>query len=171
MQSTASAKGTSVREVICDMETLSTVYRVNIKGYSQFNFCPDDFSIHCGKIDLAGHRWSVYCYPGVFAFVRMVMLHIRLRTYTTNALKVDIRINLIAPNGRRVMVAERKQIYYRENNVVVIPLMRKSKLDSSEYVKDDCLSFECIMSTTKWALPEVVKKKEQSILPKVGPSQ
>ncbi|KAF3325370.1 hypothetical protein FCM35_KLT10441 [Carex littledalei] len=172
MKSTASAKDVLVmdpiqteKEVICDMETLSTVYRANIKGYSQFQFCPHDFTIDCGKFDLAGHRWSVYYYPNAFVLGRMVILHIRLLTYTTNSLKVDIQINLIAPNGRRLAVAERKHTYFSNNNVVVLPLIRKSILDSSEYVKEDCLSFECIMSTTKWAAPEEVKKKQQSAIP------
>ncbi|XP_078149668.1 uncharacterized protein LOC144544983 [Carex rostrata] len=172
MKSTASAKDASVkdsieteREVICDVETFSTVYRANIKGYSQFQFCPRDFNIDCGKFSLAGHRWSVNYYPNVFALPRMVELHIRLLTYTTNSLKVDIQINLIAPNGRRLAVAERKQTYFRQNNMVAIRFMWKPKLYSSEYVNEDCLSFECIMSTTKWTSPEVVKKKQQSDIP------
>ncbi|XP_078154096.1 uncharacterized protein LOC144549248 [Carex rostrata] len=174
MKSAVSAIDASVKdpiepkkEVICDMETFTTVYCVKIKHYSEVKHKPQDYTIDCGTFDLGGNRWAVYFCPGVSTLFGMVTLgSIRLLTDSTKPLIVHIQINLIAKSGERVAVTATKHAvtYYRKNGVEAIPYIRKTKLDSSECVKDDCFSFECIVTVTKWSTAEVVKRKQQSTI-------
>ncbi|KAF3341685.1 hypothetical protein FCM35_KLT00323 [Carex littledalei] len=153
------------KEVICDMETFSMVYRAKINRYSKVKCCPPGFWIDCGTFDLAGHLWAISYYPKVIGIPQGVALQIRLLTNITTSLKLKVKVSLIDPSGRRLVVADiRRQIYDKMNDGLKIPFMQKTKLDSSEYVKDDCLTFECIVSVTKWSPAEVVKKKPQSAI-------
>ncbi|KAF3341684.1 hypothetical protein FCM35_KLT00322 [Carex littledalei] len=173
MKNTASAIDASVKdpitepekEVICDMETFSTVYHAKIKHYSQVKLCPRDFSIDCGVFDLAGHSWAIFYYPNLYGYSQdQGTLEIKLLTDTTTSLKQNVKISLIDPSGRHLMVGEAKQVYNKRDDGKRMAFMLNTKLDFSEYVKDDCLTFEFIVSVTKWSPAEVVKKKPQSAI-------
>ncbi|KAF3328138.1 inosine triphosphate pyrophosphatase [Carex littledalei] len=156
MKSTASIMDASVKEdpikpekeVICAMEKfMSTRYGAKIESYSQLKHCPENFMIDCGMFHVAGHWWTVDYYPRFFKYSHdntdKVALRIRLVTETVTPLNVDVQISLIDPSGKRLVFPYKNQAYYRKNDGVPIRLVQKSKLDSSKYVKDDCLSFEC----------------------------
>ncbi|XP_078170580.1 uncharacterized protein LOC144564840 [Carex rostrata] len=170
MKSTASLIDSSVedpiepeKEVICDMETFSTVYRAKINRYSKVKCYPPGFWIDCGTFDLAGHLWAIsYHHPKVIGIPQGVALQIKPLTNIRTTLKLEVIVSLFDPSGRRSVVADiRRQVYDKMNDGLRIPFMQKSNLDSSEYVKDDYLTFECIVSVTKWSPAEVVKKKPQ----------
>ncbi|XP_078154107.1 uncharacterized protein LOC144549257 [Carex rostrata] len=168
MKNTASAVDDSVKdpitkpekEVTCDMETFSTVYRAKIKHYSQVKLCPRDFVIDCGMFDLAGHRWDIFYYPNLYSSYSQdqATLEIKLLTATTTSMKQNVKICLIDPSGRNLMVGEVNRVYNKRDDGKMMGILLSDKL---EYVKDDCLTFEFIVSVTKWSPAEVVKKKPQ----------
>ncbi|XP_078169461.1 BTB/POZ and MATH domain-containing protein 3-like [Carex rostrata] len=140
------------KKMICDMETFSTVYSAEIRHYSQLKDCAESFVVDCGMFYLAGHEWNIHYYPCYSDLVDYMALCIRLCTNTTTSLKLDIQISLIDSSGRRKVVTDiNNATYFRRNDGDQIKIMRKNKLEYSKYVKDDCLSFECIVTARKWS--------------------
>ncbi|KAF3320620.1 BTB/POZ and MATH domain-containing protein 2-like protein [Carex littledalei] len=146
------------KEVICAMEKFSTSYRAKIESYSQLKNCSENFWIDCGMFHVAGHWWTVNYYPRFYNAYEgsdMVALRIRLVTETVTPLKVDGQISLIDPSGKRLVFSYKNQAYCRQNDGKAIELIRTTKLDHSKYVKDDCLSFECQVTVSKWSPAKV----------------
>ncbi|XP_078169463.1 BTB/POZ and MATH domain-containing protein 2-like [Carex rostrata] len=175
MKSTAATIEASVKkdpikpdkEVICAMETFSTVYRAKIECYTQVKRCPLHFRIDCGTFDLAGHRWAIsYCSRTNENGHDNVALHIRLVTDTNTSLELNGKISLIDPSGKPSMVPDDiyRKVYNKRDDEHKTAFMEKTILDSSEYVKDGCLTFECLVSVTKWSPNEVVKEAQQSTI-------
>ncbi|KAF3341686.1 MATH domain-containing protein [Carex littledalei] len=168
MKNTASVIDASVKDpiktekdVICALKTFTTVYRVKIENYSQLKHSYD-LVINCGTFHLAGYEWTVDYFPRLFYFTNEVGLRIRLCTNINTSLKLDIQINLIDPSGRCLVVAKKKRTYYWRNDGEPITIMRKTKLESSKYINDDCFSFECIVTVTKWSHEPKYSEEEVS---------
>ncbi|KAF3341682.1 BTB/POZ and MATH domain-containing protein 3 [Carex littledalei] len=174
MKSTAATIDASVKdpmkpekEVICAMETFSTVYRAKIECYTQFKSRPHDFRIDCGTFDLAGHRWAISYYPATNIHTMSITeaaLHIRLLTDTNTSLTLGGEISLIDPSGKPSKVGYISKEYNKRDDGHKMSIMEKQQLDSSEYVKDNCLTFECLVRATKWSPVEVVKETPQSTI-------
>lgn len=167
MKSTSSVIDASVqedpmkpeKEVIFAMKKFSTCYRAKIENYSQLKHCPENFMINCGTFHLGGYLWTVDYYPRFYNHdydvTDKVALCIKLVSVTVTPLKLDAQISLIDPSGKHLVYSYKNQAYRSTYDGKPIILMRKNKLDSSKYVKDDCLSFECQVSVSKWSPAKV----------------
>ncbi|KAJ1690184.1 hypothetical protein LUZ63_014339 [Rhynchospora breviuscula] len=149
-------------DAICRMETHTKTYCVKIERYSLIKVLKEGKSIEISSFHLAGNRWGIHFYPnGSWSGTDFIALHLVLLTEPSTELVIQFEYNLFASKGNSIGTMKSSYCTYSERgkNFGFSEFMKRTDVEASEYLKDDCLTVKLHLSVIKPFFVDATRKE------------
>ncbi|KAI3981718.1 hypothetical protein MKX01_009544 [Papaver californicum] len=140
-------------------ETVNGCHVFKIKGYSLAKGIGVGKSMTSGKFSVGGHDWVILFYPDGSTQVSHEYVSVFLKLVSPGEIRSTFEFKLLDQTGKGKhyvhKISEGSPRTFKPQIEWGFPqCMNKSELETSSYVKDDCLSIHCTVRVVKTSVEE-----------------
>ncbi|KAJ3685520.1 hypothetical protein LUZ61_014684 [Rhynchospora tenuis] len=149
-------------DAISRMETHTKSYCAKIERYSLIKNLMNRKYIEIGIFHLAGGRWNIQFYPNGSWDSGFIALRIELLTETATPMVIEFEFSLLDPKGRDYTVTKKSSYgtcSKQGESFGIGNFMKKSDLEASEFLNDDCLTVKLHLTVVKPLFVDATRKQ------------